>query len=1636
MKSQVIKSICYFFSIIIALITLNSFPCYADKLDIHSLHSLSNTMQHDEFLRLAIRHDSLTRSITTEQWYDEIGLISDDTLSMRLMPTLYDLIANDYYSSKLPQYDSVAQAWYDFHKTDPSSLPRLYITLHQNRKLGTDSLLSLYASLPDTWERGYILSDMTACHNAQLYLAASDHLQRFGASPFAPNIRYIKECCKQIEVAYFYSSSLHSYDSVTITYHNTNAHEIIFELYRVPDKFPKKGNAGSYLVKVDSVRVTASQPLIFKQTAMTCKMAPLPYGQYCIRARLPEDTLQLPVDSLNAYKIQYRTFFVSDLQVFALFERPIGNVYPRIVVTDTRTGQPVKNVKVRHKGSLSRHTNKNGEALFHRHRGYEPYSLIYGADKYHWFVLFGRDNYTSNNVLSLLPNATVFRPGDTLKLTIIGNRYTPHKASLLKNKSISVCIRGAKLCLDTVVTLDNYGATTLSFPFTEDMRRGGYNIVAYMRNRAAGFCYVMLEDYRLPSFSLAFDDSCRTMNCTKLTPITGKAIRTNGMPVVGATVTADVITSYPDNWRHRLNKVTTDRNGTFRFTFSDDFSPTLCECRSMRVEARVTSSDGETHMAMMQIALTNNSPADCVKREYIAGVPKDSLLWLPNDSIVRGDSQVMLRLGVPETAWVYCAASDRSHLISHSWRQLTPGMHTYTFSLPRKTDDYLDVLFMRMDSCGSLVKCERRFPGINQTELHITPVSMRDYLTPGAQEMWTFRLTDAKGKPAKARMVLSMTDKALESLNIPLYRSTKWTSNQLPRWRNFYTTASIPCYDERRLHIKSHIPSETCKTHFYPPMLYAPYRVDTGLLMVISGIVVNVQGEPVIGASIIEEDTKHGTVTDYDGRFHMVVRQNARIQCSYIGMKSMVCNASGNMYVVLQENKDTLNKVVVTGYGNTNGSSPIKIRGIGSIRTSEDLDLSEEEEELEVFCVVESSTSISGSNATPVPLRQGDTRLALYLPELQTDSCGEVHVRFTTPPDNTEWIVQGMAWTKDAASDYICRTVMARRTLMVRLQLPRFMRYNDAIQLPCIISNTTDSVRDVTFDIQIRDAETDSLLVTRVEHLSIAASSSHTIFLPYKAEIHGNVVVRAEVRDRSGASDGEQRLLQVLPVAEHVNESVPFYLHGTDTTLTLCCHAPAEADNRKVTLMLCNNPVAYVVAGLPQGIDSSAVTVTQVAHNLYALAMRNHLSKDYPALITPVDITSLVNKLKQYQRGTGFSWLKSNSSSSSYYLTLQVLTLLGELQQVGALDKYLENEIDRAVRYIDQQSVRMETEYRKAHHDSLPDYSCFAQYAYVRALYEKPKDDAASRIFNAALDSLYAQLNPYELTTWPFFALTFERAGQHERALAIVNGLRRYATLDKEHGMYWNNLPDRWWWYRQADIQATFLLAFTKIDPQSHEMDAMKQWLILNNRTTDWGKSSLNAYVTYALTQSMTNAGLPKDTALLQYIALSDTTSCYTLKRSANKPVWGALTASYNAPVQEIRPFVSEAIRIERTFERTDTTVIHDKPLSKGDYIRVTLTLTTDREMDNVIITDHRSALLEPLGMSEYGWINGTLYYQEVRNSDEIFYVEHIRRGTTVLSYNCYATASGTTLAGLATATCELAPEFTSHTAAHPIESE
>ncbi|MDD4799683.1 MAG: TonB-dependent receptor [Proteiniphilum sp.] len=85
----------------------------------------------------------------------------------------------------------------------------------------------------------------------------------------------------------------------------------------------------------------------------------------------------------------------------------------------------------------------------------------------------------------------------------------------------------------------------------------------------------------------------------------------------------------------------------------------------------------------------------------------------------------------------------------------------------------------------------------------------------------------------------------------------------------------------------------------------------------ISGTVSDENGNPVIGANVVEKGTANGAVTDLDGTFTLNVADNAVLHISYIGYLSQDIHTVGRTFfsIILQEDLKTLEELVVIGYG-------------------------------------------------------------------------------------------------------------------------------------------------------------------------------------------------------------------------------------------------------------------------------------------------------------------------------------------------------------------------------------------------------------------------------------------------------------------------------------------------------------------------------------------------------------------------------------------------------------------------------------------------------------------------------------------------------------------------------------------------
>lgn len=120
--------------------------------------------------------------------------------------------------------------------------------------------------------------------------------------------------------------------------------------------------------------------------------------------------------------------------------------------------------------------------------------------------------------------------------------------------------------------------------------------------------------------------------------------------------------------------------------------------------------------------------------------------------------------------------------------------------------------------------------------------------------------------------------------------------------------------------MKKHLLFKVVLTFLLPACLYlcstGTYAQDSR--NVVTGTVTDTKNEAIIGASVKENGTTNGAVTDANGRFTLKTSSpNATLTISYIGYLTRNIPVGGNksLKIILQENKVALNEIVVVGYG-------------------------------------------------------------------------------------------------------------------------------------------------------------------------------------------------------------------------------------------------------------------------------------------------------------------------------------------------------------------------------------------------------------------------------------------------------------------------------------------------------------------------------------------------------------------------------------------------------------------------------------------------------------------------------------------------------------------------------------------------
>jgi TonB-linked SusC/RagA family outer membrane protein len=199
----------------------------------------------------------------------------------------------------------------------------------------------------------------------------------------------------------------------------------------------------------------------------------------------------------------------------------------------------------------------------------------------------------------------------------------------------------------------------------------------------------------------------------------------------------------------------------------------------------------------------------------------------------------------------------------------------------------------------------------------------------------------------------------------------------------------------------------------------------------ITGTVIDVNGESVIGASVVEKGTANGISTNVDGQFTLTVPSGAILQISYIGYvpQEIAVGNQANLIVTLLEDSQVLEEVVVVGYGTqkkVNLTGAVSAMTVDETLTSRSLaDVSSGLQGMLPGLAVSQNSSMAGREDVSLMIR-GLGTVNNSSPLIVVDGMPDVNINRLNMAD-----IESISVLKDAASSAIYGSRAANGVILI-----------------------------------------------------------------------------------------------------------------------------------------------------------------------------------------------------------------------------------------------------------------------------------------------------------------------------------------------------------------------------------------------------------------------------------------------------------------------------------------------------------------------------------------------------------------------------------------------------------------------------
>ncbi len=666
------------------------------------------------------------------------------------------------------------------------------------------------------------------------------------------------------------------------------------------------------------------------------------------------------------------------------------------------------------------------------------------------------------------------------------------------------------------------------------------------------------------------------------------------------------------------------------------------------------------------------------------------------------------------------------------------------------------------------------------------------------------------------------------------------------------------------------------------------------------------------------------------------------------------------------------------------------------------------------------------SDFSNVAIRENFKTTAYWSPSVITDKNGEAIVKFNMPENLTQWKITAKGIDKETRVGDVKVSVKTKKTVLVRLQAPRFFLERDKVTISGNVHNYSDN--DGIFFVKL-DVKGGLKEITNsgTKKLEIKAGEDKRVDYEFEVVQKGE----AEIILFAKSDCGEDAMKLKFPIKVYGMLKTIGEATNTKDKSKVSLFLPKERIKSGTNLSINISP--SIAAIMIQSLDYLAQypygcveqTMSRFLPTVTALKSIKELGLDIS--FYNKDVPDMVNtglkRLYDFQLGSGgWGWWKDDTYNQ--YMTSYVLYGLLSAKECGV--KVDENVLSRGVNALT---------------NSLEDKNDLNTEAY--ALYALSHNKSTVK---KALERVYDKREKLSAYSKALLAITMYNLGETEKGLILLRNLENHINIDKENQTAYYGNKSYWYWY-DGDVESTSfaLKAYLYLNKESERIPLLLKWLVYNRNGNRWSHTKDTANVVYALTdylkvfkehQKEGNVKIILNNKEIEVIKfdpktilnnlsgfninlpdsqLIDGENIIEVKKSGSQDVYYSVFMDYFSQEDFIKSsgfevFVERKYRkiINKNNKITFADIKEGDILKSGDRIEVELLINSKNNYEYILVDDYKPSGTEPArltsGLSSAG---GTYANMEIRDDKTVFFITYLSKGNHSIKYELKAEIPG-----------------------------